>query len=138
MNIKQLARRSVLAASGLALVACQDAPTTPSIREVPVLAKSKPQSAPTVVPLSPSALRVDALRDALDRVQTALVSDDRAKAIAVGLRQAISALERGDSQSVARALKGVEQTLESYTAADAAMAPDLDVLRLALRTAASS
>ena len=80
-----------------AFAACSDSPTAPFTAEPPVSdtlasvvtakAKSPPDAKPDV-----AAARIDALRDALDRVQPTLRSDERSIALGIGLRQAIDAL----------------------------------------------
>ena len=135
MNIRRIGRRCTLAAAGFALVACQDAPTQPTNVVMPASMTSEAEAQAVVAPLNVAAQRLEALRDALNRVHIALAPDDRSKAVSNGLRQAIGALERSDARSASRAIQSVEQTLQRYSSRDDAMAPDLDAIRLALREA---
>ena len=121
-----------------AFAACSDAPTAPFTPESTdtlasaVTAKVKP---PTGISQDVATARIEALRDAVNRVQPTLVNDDRSIALGIGLRQAVDALERKDEKRARILLASVEQTLERYAQLDNAMSPDLDVIRLAVRAA---
>jgi hypothetical protein len=123
-----------------AFAACSDTPTSPlaSAPTTPdTLASAVTAQAKSSVgaPKDVAAARIAALRDALDRVQPTLSSDERSIALGVGLRQAIDALERKEEKSARNALQGIEQTLQRYASIDDAMSPDLDVIRLAVSAA---
>ena len=125
-----------------AFAACSDSPTAPFTAEpqvsdtlasaVTAKAKSPPDAKPDV-----ATARIDALRDALDRVQPTLRSDERSIALGIGLRQAIDALERKDEKRARVALQGVEQTLQRYAQGDIELSPDLDVILLAVIAAST-
>jgi hypothetical protein len=124
-----------------AFAACSDAPTAPFTTETAsdtlanaLTAKAKPSP---VAPQDIATARIEALRDALNRVQPTLMSDERSIALGVGLRQAIDALERKDEKGARILLEGVEQTLQRYAQLDNAMSPDVDVIRLAVRAASA-
>lgn len=125
----------MIAVASLALAACHDAPTTPAV--VDTSATMAPQAAALVAPPSTSLAmaRLEALRDALVRVQPSLVPDERAAAVATGLRQAIAALEKQDTKGADKAFSALENTLERYSRNDRAQWTDVEVIRLAVRAA---
>lgn len=136
MNITRTAVAWALAPAWLALGACHDAPVTPSATATASPAVSESRAHESTAPLAVAeSAGLEGLRDALVRIQHALEPDDRATAIAAGLRQAIAALDRGDSAGLRGSLRGLESTLRRYTSRDHAMAPDLDAIRLAIDAA---
>ena len=135
MNNLRFALHLALSTLCLALAACQDAVTTAPTEANTAKVASKP-----AVPIADTASidvasRVDGLRDALVRVQPALAHDDRSAAVAAGLQQALAALERADETAANQALVALEKALQRYTASDEALSPDVDAIRVAVRSA---
>jgi hypothetical protein len=125
----------VLACSALA--ACSDSPTASGTTAPTEALASAVTTQATSAPLDMATARIEALRDALFRVQPTLLSDDRSTALGVALRQAIEALERKEDASARNALQRVEQTLQRYEQRDNAMSPDVEVIRLAVHAASA-
>ena len=134
MSNRRTALSLSIAFACFALAACSDAPTAPSATE-PTDEIARAVAAQDTSALTPQDVaidRIEALRDALYRVQPTLVGDERSTALGVGLRQAIEALERNEEKSARSALQRVDHTLQRYAQGDNAMSPDLDVIRLAV------